>query len=88
MGENGMGGMHEMHGTLTGNGMKFPANSIPMLGGDGPFGAIEMGGMFTIVKVRPPGHLDDIWYQHPAGTVASAATAEELRRDGIEAPTD
>jgi len=83
MGENGMGGMHEMHGTLTGNGMKFPANSIPMLGGDGPFGAIEMGGMFTLVKVRSPGHLDDVWYQHPAGTVASAATAEELLADGI-----
>jgi hypothetical protein len=80
MGENGMGGMHDMH-TM---GMAFPRNSIPMLGGDGPFGAIEMGGMFTLVKVRPPGHLDDVWYQHPPGTVASAASAEDLLRDGID----
>ncbi len=80
MGENGMGGMHEMHKM----GMKFPDNSIPMLGGDGPFGAIEMGGMFTLVKVRPPGQLDDVWYAHPPGTVANAATAQELRDDGID----
>ena len=42
-----------------------------------------MGGMFTLVKVRSPGQRDDVWLQHPAGTVASAATPQELRRDGI-----
>lgn len=41
--------------------------------GAGPFGNMEMGGMFTVVKVRDelksydgnPG-----WYRHPDGTVA------------------
>jgi manganese oxidase len=66
--------------------MKMPDNSIPMLGGVGPFGGITMGGMFTILKVREqlasydvdPGH-----YVPPPGTLATNATAEELARDGI-----
>ena len=45
MGETGMGDMAEM-------GMPVPKNSIPMVGGKGPFGYIDMGGMFTILKVR------------------------------------
>ena len=28
------------------------ANTLPMMTGTGPFGPIEMGGMFTVVKVR------------------------------------
>jgi hypothetical protein len=51
-----------------------------------------MGGMFTIIKVRD--HLqsyaqDPGWYQHPPGTVALKASAEDLARDGIDvnAPT-
>ncbi len=43
MGETGMGGMMDM-GT--------PRNTLPMMSGQGPFGAIEMGGMFTVLKVR------------------------------------
>ena len=43
MGATGMGDMMEM---------RQPDNSISMLGGDGPFGMIDMGGMFTVVKVR------------------------------------
>ena len=38
----------------------------------GPFGAVDAGGMFTVVKVRA-GITDDAdpgWYKHPAGTVA------------------
>jgi hypothetical protein len=70
-----------------------PPNSIPMKGAMGPFGDyISMGGMFTIIKVRD--HLqnydqDPGWYQHPPGTVALKARAEELVRDGIDvnAPT-
>jgi manganese oxidase len=79
MGENGMGGMGAMR-------MATPKNSIPMLGGAGPFGAIEMGGMFTIIKVRKDikTYDDPGWYQHPPGTVADAASAGDLRRDGIE----
>jgi hypothetical protein len=39
-----------------------PRNSIPMLGGQGPFGPIDMGGMFTIVKIR-----DDMDYGRDPG---------------------
>jgi hypothetical protein len=81
----GMGRMAEM--------MPMPANSIPMKGTVGPFGDhMTSGGMFTIVKVRDglksydqaPG-----WYQHPPGTVALKASAQDLARDGIDvnAPT-
>ncbi len=72
-----MGDMHKM--TL-------PDNSISMLGGDGPFGLIDMGGMFTILKVRKKlkGNVDPGWFDHPQGTVASEAKADELARDGIK----
>ena len=83
MGQDGMADMGEM-------GMKVPDNSIPMVGAKGPFGYITMGGMFTLLKVREnltdtskdPGN-----YQHPAGTVADEATAQELQRDGITVPS-
>jgi len=77
MGATGMGDMHMM---------ELPRNSISMLGGDGPFGYIDMGGMFTILKVRKKltGDMDPGWYDHPPGTVASKATADELARDGIK----
>ena len=46
----------------------------PMMTGTGPFGPIEMGGMFTVMKVRedlPPGDYHDPgWYKHPQGSVA------------------
>lgn len=73
MGNTGMGGMGEMN-------MPVPRNSLPMRGGDGPFGYIDMGGMFTILKVRDglTTYDDPGWYAHPAGTVAGPATAEEL----------
>ena len=43
-----------------------------MLGGQGPFGPIDMGGMFTLVKVRDDMDYsrDPGWYQHPKGTTA------------------
>jgi hypothetical protein len=44
-----------------------------MMSGEGPFGNLEMGGMFTVVKVRdslPTGYADPGWYQHPPGTQA------------------
>ena len=81
MGTEGMAGMgmDEMN-------MPVPKNSIPMLGGPGPFGHIDMGGMFTILKVRDKldGAGDPGWYEHPKGTVAVEATPDELRADGIE----
>jgi len=78
MGEAGMGEMADMR-------MPAPKNSIPMLGGKGPFGTIDMGGMFTILKVRQglANYDDPGWYKHPPGTVADLASADELRRDGI-----
>jgi hypothetical protein len=49
-----------------------PKNTLPMMTGTGPFGAIEMGGMFTVLKVREgiTSYADPGWYQHPAGTLA------------------
>jgi hypothetical protein len=42
-----------------------------MMTGTGPFGPVEMGGMFTILKVRAgiTSYEDPGWYKHPAGTV-------------------
>jgi FtsP/CotA-like multicopper oxidase with cupredoxin domain len=53
--------------------MKGVANTIPMMTGDGTFGPIEMGGMFTLVKIRKDlENLDEDpgWYRHPPGTIA------------------
>jgi len=60
--------------------MPLPDNTLPMMSGSGPFGSIEMGGMFTVVKVRDGlarnDYKDPGWYQHPAGTVAYEWTGE------------
>ena len=45
MGTDGMGMMAEME-------MPLPDNTLPMMTGFGQFGPIEMGGMFTVMKVR------------------------------------
>jgi manganese oxidase len=54
--------------------MALPDNTLPMMGGAGPYGSIEMGGMFTVVKIRPdlaPGdYRDPGWYHAPRNTVA------------------
>ena len=65
MGRDGMHEMTEMH-------MQGPRNTLPMMGGDGPFGSVAMGGMFTIVKVHDnvTDYEDDGWYPHPKGTVS------------------
>jgi len=67
MGERGMGDMTEME-------MPLPDNSAPMMGGAGPFGSLEMGGMFSVVKVRANQKAGDYsdpgWYKHPPGTSA------------------
>ncbi len=79
MGERGMADMAEME-------MPLPDNTAPMMSGDGPFGSVEMGGMFSVVKVRrdqPPGdYKDPGWFEHPPGTVAcewTGALAEPAR---------
>jgi FtsP/CotA-like multicopper oxidase with cupredoxin domain len=67
MGERGMADMGEME-------MPLPDNTLPMMSGAGPFGPIEMGGMFTVVKVREGlargDYKDPGWYKYPQGTVA------------------
>jgi hypothetical protein len=68
MGESGMA-EHAEHARH----MPGPANTLPMMGGAGPFGNVGMGGMFTILKVRDQLTSDDedpAWYEHPPGTVA------------------
>jgi hypothetical protein len=57
--------------------MPLPPNTLPMMAGDGPFGSIGMGGMFTILKVRdhlPADGSDPGWYENPPGTVAESVT--------------
>jgi hypothetical protein len=58
--------------------MPLPENTLPMMDGTGPFGPIEMGGMFTMIKVREGLARGDFrdpgWYAHPAGTVAKEWT--------------
>lgn len=83
MGQNGMG-EHGLH--IESGHMKVPRNSIPMVGGRGPFDYITMGGMFTVLKVREgiTNYDDPGWYQHPPGTVANLASADDLRRDDID----
>ena len=69
MGERGMADMGEME-------MPLPDNTLPMMTGTGPYGAIEMGGMFTTVKVRQGlarnDYRDPGWYKQPPGTQAYA----------------
>ncbi|HEY0591977.1 MAG TPA: copper oxidase [Thermoanaerobaculia bacterium] len=67
MGASGMGDMMR-HMTPD----RIPRNTVPMLGLEGPFGPIEMGGMMTVIKVRDsiPADLQNDWYRHPPGTVA------------------
>lgn len=73
MGINGMGEMFVMYGSkkMMINPMSLPTNLSP-IGNPGPFGVIELGGMFTILKVRESltNYVDPGWYQHPPGTVA------------------
>ncbi|MBV5321056.1 MAG: multicopper oxidase domain-containing protein, partial [Sulfuricurvum sp.] len=70
MGKNGMAEMQDMAEM----GMALPENTLPMMTGQGPFGPIEMGGMFTLVKVRANQPKEDYsdpgWYNHPQGSVA------------------
>jgi len=67
MGERGMADMGEME-------MPLPDNTLPMMSGQGPFGAVEMGGMFTVMKVRRDQQRGDYsdpgWFAHPTGTIA------------------
>ncbi len=58
--------------------MPGPPNTLPMMGGEGPFGTVAMGGMFTILKVRDilAEGADPKWYPNPPGTVAHLVGSE------------
>jgi hypothetical protein len=83
MGEKGMAD-HQDH-TASGH-MPGPENTLPMMMGKGPFGNLEMGGMFTLLKVRDglaPGDFRDPGpYAHPEGSVARRVS----RDPGFGAP--
>ena len=71
MGERGMADMTEME-------MAIPENTVPMMTGEGPFGSVEMGGMFNVVKVRsglPKAvYSDPGWYaQGPRADLVSVS---------------
>jgi FtsP/CotA-like multicopper oxidase with cupredoxin domain len=65
MGTDGMGEMGDMQ-------MALPKNTLPMMTGQGQFGPIEMGGMFTLLKVRDNlmSYADPGDYKNPPGTTA------------------
>ncbi len=67
MGEHGMA-EHQVH-TDMGH-MPGPENTLPMMMGEGRYGKLEMGGMFTLVKVRDQLTGDPGWYSPPEGTLA------------------
>jgi manganese oxidase len=54
--------------------MPLPQNTLPMMTGTGPHGSIEMGGMFTLVKIRADlarnDYRDPGWYKAPKGSMA------------------
>ena len=68
--------------------MPLPDNTLPMMTGQGPFGGVEMGGMFTMVKIREGlarnDYQDPGWYKQPPGTTAYEWTGEPVA--SIRAP--
>src|SRR4029079_6475764 len=84
MGSNGMAEMGAME-------MPMPENTLPMMTGFGQFGPMEMGGMFSVVKVRegiaPDDYKDPGPYKHPAGTVAYEFNDETGSAPRQSAPT-
>ena len=71
MGETGMADMSAMARAMD---MPLPVNTLPMMTGVGQYGAIDMGGMFSTLKVRDGlaknDYRDPGPYQHPKGTLA------------------
>jgi len=88
MGDKGMHDMAEME-------MPLPDNTLPMMTGQGPFGAIGMGGMFSVVKVRDGiqagDYKDPGWYRQPGRPVAheyTGAAGEPVRAAAPAADQD
>ena len=85
MGIAGMADMGEME-------MPLPDNTLPMMTGFAQFGPVEMGGMFSVVKVREGlaagDYKDPGWYSHPPGTVAWEVEGPGCRRRRVAPAAD
>ena len=89
MGETGMSEMTDMAAMMD---MPLPENTLPMMTGTGQYGAIEMGGMFSTLKVREGlarnDYKDPGPYRYPKGTVAreydGTDQAPEIKRPQIK----
>ena len=75
MGETGMSEHADMAAMMGG-----PENTLPMMMGEGPFGPLEMGGMFTVIKVRDDlaagDYRDPGWYRHRQGEQARKVSGD------------
>jgi hypothetical protein len=71
-----------------------PANTLPTMTGAGHFGPIEMGGMFTVIKIREGLAANDYKdpgpYRFPKGIVAYEVDAprSEAARQNIQKETN
>ncbi len=89
MGETGMSEMTEMAEMMD---MPLPENTLPMMSGKAQFGAVEMGGMFTTVKVREGlarnDYKDPGYFKHPKDTVAREVINDlpPVERSGMTVP--
>jgi len=79
MGKDGMS-EHAGHVAMGMKNLQGPPNTLPMMTGTGPYGPLEMGGMFSVVKVRddlaPGDYRDPGWYDAPQGTVAYRVSSD------------
>jgi manganese oxidase len=84
-------GMSEHQDHVSMGHIKGPENTLPMMTGVGPFGNMEMGGMFTLVKVRDDIARGDFrdpgWYDHPRGTQARRISTDPDFGEPIRRPT-
>jgi len=89
MGKTGMSEMTEMAEMMD---MPLPENTLPMMTGTAQFGAVEMGGMFTTVKVREGlaknDYKDPGYFKHPKGTVAHEVANDlpPIERSNVKTP--
>ena len=69
------------------SGPAMPENTLPMMTGYGQFGPMEMGGMFSVVRVRggldPNDYGDPRPYRNPNGTVAREYDGAARFRKGM-----
>jgi len=85
MGDKGMADMGAME-------MPLPDNTLPMMTGYAQFGPVEMGGMFSVLKVREglarSDYKDPGWFRHPEGTVARLVPGEQAPAPKCAAPSE